>query len=176
MNEEVKYSTSNADATVEAKGGVELKRFTRSPRLAEMKVAYRSRTKVLERQTIRIPQDAERYLRLIWNKATLELVEEFVVVCLNGSHQATGWVKVSSGGFNAASIDLRVVFAIALQTASTAIVVAHNHPSGSPEPSGVDIQLTRRLKEAGKLLTVDVLDHIILTKEASFSFSEHGLM
>ena len=114
---------------------ITLDQFERSPRLAELKVAYRSRTKAEKRQPIRGPEDVERYLRAIWNKSTLELVEEFVVVCLNGSHEAIGWVKVSTGGLTSSQVDPRVVFAIALQTASTAIIVAHNHPSGSLEPS-----------------------------------------
>ena len=74
------------------------------------------------------------------------------MICLNGNHQAIGWVKVSSGGFNATTVDPRLIFAIALQTASTAIIVAHNHPSGSLDPSEQDKTATRQLREAGKLL------------------------
>ena len=157
-------------------GLVTLGQFERSPRLAELKVAYRSRKKLRERRPIRAPQDVEAYLRAIWNAKTLELVEEFVVVCLNGNHQALGWVKVASGGFNSAAVDPRLVFAVALKTASSAIVVAHNHPSGNAEPSEQDREVTRRLKEAGKLLGIGVLDHVILTKESAFSFAENGLM
>ena len=160
----------------DAAGVVTLDRFERSPKLAELKVAYRSRTKVAERQVVRTPKDVEAYLRAVWNKGTLELVEDFVVVCLNGNHQATGWVKVASGGLNSSLVDPRLVFGIALQTASTAIIVAHNHPSGSLEPSEDDRRMTRRLQEAGALLGIAVLDHLILTKESAFSFQEHGLM
>lgn len=155
---------------------VTLDRFERSPRLAELKVAYRSRTKAEKRQPIRGPEDVERYLRAVWNKDTLELVEDFVVVCLNGSHQAIGWVKVSTGGLTRTQVDPRVVFAIALQTASTAIIVAHNHPSGNLEPSRDDQEVTRRLKEAGTMLGIKVLDHVILTRESSFSFADSGML
>jgi DNA repair protein RadC len=156
--------------------GAALKSFERSPRLAEFKVAYRSRTKPRDRKAVRSPQDVVEYLRGIWNARTIELFEEFVVVCLNGAHEAVGWVKVSSGGLNAAQVDPRLVFAVALQTASTAIIVAHNHPSGSTRPSGKDEEVTRRLKEAGELLGVAVLDHVILTRESAFSFMENGLL
>ena len=155
---------------------VTLDHFERSPRLAELKVAYRSRTKAEKRQAIRGPQDVERYLRAIWNKRTLELVEEFLVVCLNGSHEAIGWVKVSTGGLGSTIVDPRVVFAIALQTASSALIVAHNHPSGSLVPSSEDQAMTRRLKEAGMLLGINVLDHVILTREGSFSFADRGML
>ncbi len=155
---------------------IELRAFERSPRLAEIRAVYKSRRKFSERTTASGPSDVEAYLREIWNPRTLELSEDFLVLCLNGSHQAVGWVKVSSGGLNASHVDPRIVFAIALQTASTAIVLAHNHPSGNLEPSAEDKSLTRRLVEAGNLLGVRVLDHVILTREGSFSFAERGLM
>ena len=173
----MKSRTPNVRPTARRGAGLSSSpRYERSPRLAEIRAVYKSRTKAGERRPIRGPKDVEGYLRAIWNKGTLELVEEFVVVCLNGSHQAIGWVKVSSGGFNATAIDPRVIFAIALQTASTAIVVAHNHPSGNREPSEQDKEVTRRLKEAGRLLGIAVLDHVILTRESSFSFTENGLL
>jgi len=155
---------------------IELRAFERSPKLAEIRAVYKSRRKFSERTTASGPSDVEAYLREIWNPRTLELSEDFLVLCLNGSHQAVGWVKVSSGGLNASHVDPRIVFAIALQTASTAIVLAHNHPSGNLEPSAEDKSLTRRLVEAGNLLGVRVLDHVILTREGSFSFAERGLM
>lgn len=151
---------------------IDLSRFERSPRLSEMKVAYRSRTRYAERRTIRGPADVVDYLRAIWNERTLELVEEFVVVCLNGNHQVIGWVKAASGGFASTVVDPRIIFGIALQTASSAIVVAHNHPSGCVDVSDSDRRVTNRLQEAGRLVDVKVLDHIILTRDAAYSFAE----
>ena len=153
-----------------------LRDLEKSPRLSEIRAVYKSRKRVAERPQIRDAKDAERYLRAIWNHRTLELSEDFVLICLDGSHQAIGWVKVSSGGFKATTIDPRLIFAIALQTASTAIILAHNHPSGSLEPSVQDKAVTRQLREAGKLLGITVLDHLILTKESSLSFAETGLL
>lgn len=155
---------------------IELRAFERSPKLAEIRAVYKSRKKFAERMRANGPSDVEAYLREIWNPRTLELCEDFIVLCLNGSHQVTGWVKASSGGLNASCVDPRIVFAIALQTASTAIVLAHNHPSGNLEPSAEDKSLTKRLVEAGSLLGVRVLDHVILTREGSFSFADHGLI
>lgn len=155
---------------------VELEHFERSPRLSEIRAVYKSRTKASARKAIRQPQDVVEYLRAIWNKDTMELTEEFVILCLNGNHRVLGWVKVSSGGRNSALVDPRLIFAIALQTASTALILAHNHPSGSVEPSEDDKVVTKRLIEAGRLLGIAVLDHIILAKDAECSFSELGLM
>jgi DNA repair protein RadC len=157
-------------------GPVMLTQFERSPRLAEIKAVYKSRKRADERKRIRHPRDVENYLRAIWNPGTIELNEDFLVICLNGNHEALGWVKVSSGGFNATFVDPRLVFAVALQTASTSIIVAHNHPSGNTQPSEEDKELTRRLSEAGKLLSVTLLDHVIISKQSCFSFSENGLL
>ena len=155
---------------------VELKQFERSPKLAEIRAVYKSRTRAGTRMKVHQPEDATAYLRAIWNPATLELTEDFVVLCLNAAHQVIGWVKVSSGGFASSVVEPRVIFAIALQTASAALVLAHNHPSGETAPSENDKQVTRALVEAGRLLNIAVLDHVILTKESAFSFREHGLM
>jgi DNA repair protein RadC len=155
---------------------IQLKHFERCPKLAEIRAVYKSRTKVSGRTNVRQPADVVEYLRAIWNPGTLELLEEVLVVCLNGNHQAIGWVKVASGGFNAAKIDPRLVFAVALQTASSAIILAHNHPSGNLQPSAEDQAITRRLKEAGDILGIHVLDHVILTRDSYYSFEEAGLM
>ena len=168
----VTYEQTSNEGTHTAK----LRDFERSPRLSEIRAVYKSRKRAGERPQIRDAKDAESYLRAVWNRRTLELTEDFIILCLNGNHQAIGWVKVSSGGFNASVVDPRLVFAIALQTASTAIILAHNHPSGSVDPSEQDRAVTRQLKEAGRFLGIAVLDHVILTKEASLSFAESGLL
>ncbi len=150
--------------------------FERSAKLAEVRAVYKSRIRPQERPKIAEPTDVVRYLRAIWNQNTMELLEESVVLCLNGSHQAIGWVKVSSGGLNATTIDPKVVFTLALQTASSAIILAHNHPSGSLQPSTSDMALTNRIKSIGEILSIPLLDHIILTREDHFSFKQSGLL
>lgn len=155
---------------------IKLEAFERSPKMSEIKAVYRSRTKSRERTQILEAQTAVDYLREVWNKDALELTEDFLMVCLNTRHQAIGWVKISSGGFDSAPVDLRVVFSLALQAGASALIFAHNHPSGVVEPSEEDKRLTGRLKDAGTLLGIRVLDHIILHKDASFSFAENGLI
>src|SRR5688572_17884307 len=117
-----------------------IKSFHRSPQLAELKVSYKRR-KTPDGQQLRMPwlltssQSAESYLRAVWDQHKLELVEDLYLVCLNGAHEALGWVRVSSGGFDRTVVDARLIFGIALQAASSAIVVAHNHPTGELTPS-----------------------------------------
>ncbi len=160
---------------------IKLEAFERSPRLSELTVCYRrakpgKRPNCQSSDPIASALSAEAYLRRIWNANTVELIEEFVIVCLNNANQPLGWARVSSGGFSTAWVDPKVIFAIALQTGSSAILLAHNHPSGNLSPSEADIQLTNRIVEGGRILCIRVLDHIILSKASALSFQDKGLM
>ena len=153
---------------------INLKDFERSPRLSEIRAVYKSGTKAGTRKKISNPSDVTDYLHAVWNQRTIELTEDFIVLYLNTAHEILGWVKISSGGLSCTSVDPRVIFAIALQTGSSALVLAHNHPSGNLTPSYEDQEITKKLAKAGTLLNIKILDHIILSKDSSFSFSEHG--
>ena len=158
---------------------ITLKSFERTPFLAELKVSYR-RGRPKDGKQGRMPffvassQSCAEYLRRRWDDDTIELREEFVLLCLNGSHEVLGWVKLHTGGFHHAAVDLRLVLGVALQTASSSVIVAHNHPSGSLTPSPEDRALTRRLAEACELVGVRFLDHVIVTRDASYSFADNG--
>jgi len=154
-----------------------LKTFERTPSLAERKVSDRRgrpKTDKRERMPFLVSScvSCEQSLRSVWDDDTMELREEFVLLCLNGAHEVLGWVKLHTGTFNHSPVDLRLVLGIALLTASRAVIVAHNHPSGNLTPSPEDVALTRRLKDAGAIIGVNVLDHLILTRDGYCSFSE----
>jgi DNA repair protein RadC len=85
-------------------------------------------------------------------------------------------VRVAEGTTNACPVDPREVFAVALAARATAVVLAHNHPSGDPEPSSLDVALTAQLVEGGRLLGVKVLDHLVVGESGFVSFLERGLM
>ncbi len=89
--------------------------------------------------------------------------EHFVVITLDGAHRVIEKRTIAIGILNASLVHPREVFADAITDHAAAIIVAHNHPSGSPEPSSADKDVTSRLREAGKLLGIDVLDHIVVT-------------
>lgn len=158
---------------------ITLKTFDRTPTLAELKVTYRRGRPKDDRQqkmpwVISSPVRCEEYLRTLWDKDTIDLREEFVVVCLNASLEVLGWVKLHTGGLDASPVDPRLVFAVALQTASAAIVVAHNHPTGNLAPSDADRATTLRLRDGARLLGLRFLDHVILNRDGYFSFAEEG--
>ena len=104
----------------------------------------------------------------------LEKQEYFIAVLLDGAHQIIKHVVVSMGLINRTLVNPREVFAPAIENRATAIVIAHNHPSGNLEPSADDLEVTDRLKKAGLILGIEVLDHIIFSANKYHSMMETG--
>jgi DNA repair protein RadC len=102
--------------------------------------------------------------------------EEFYVVFLNNSHVVLDYKCVSRGGITATIADGRIIFKEAILLNSTSIILAHNHPSGNAQPSDSDINLTKNLKEFGKCVDINVLDHIIVADNLYFSFVDNGMI
>ena len=102
--------------------------------------------------------------------------EHFVVLYLNAKNQLVHKETISMGTLNANLVHPREVFEPALKHSAAQIVVAHNHPSGDPKPSEDDLEVTKRLTEAGKMMGIEVVDHIIVSKNAYFSFKEEKLL
>jgi len=100
--------------------------------------------------------------------------EQFLVCCLDAKHAIIGVNVVSIGSLTLSIIHPREVFKAAILLNSAAIICAHNHPSGNPEPSSEDRALTTRLRQAGDLLGITVLDHIILGDDRTYSFADRG--
>jgi DNA repair protein RadC len=84
--------------------------------------------------------------------------------------------QISKGGFTGTVVDVRVIFQVALKTCSTSIVAIHNHPSGNLTPSDADHQITMKIKDAGKLLDIHLVDHLIITSESYRSMADEGLL
>jgi DNA repair protein RadC len=95
---------------------------------------------------------------------------------LNRGNKVIGICEISTGTVSGTLVDPRVVFATALKTNATGIILAHNHPSGNLKPSRADELLTDKLRKAGELLDVVVLDHIIVTTEGFYSFADEGYL
>lgn len=102
--------------------------------------------------------------------------EEFWVLLLNRNHQVLRKANISRGGVSGTVVDPKLIFKQALEHLSCAMIVAHNHPSGNLKPSSADLKLTTKLKEAGKLMEIPVLDHLILTNEGYLSLADENLM
>ncbi|ASS66331.1 MULTISPECIES: DNA repair protein RadC [unclassified Paenibacillus] len=126
-----------------------------------------------EAAVVRRPQDAADYLMedLRYHK-----VEHFVCLFLNTKNHIIARETISVGTLNASLVHPREVFRSAIRHGAASIVCAHNHPSGDPSPSPEDAALTRRLAEAGELVGIDVLDHIVIGDGVFISLKEQGLL
>ncbi|MES2554533.1 MAG: DNA repair protein RadC [Bacteroidota bacterium] len=102
--------------------------------------------------------------------------EEFHIILLNRSNGLLGVQQISKGGLAGTYVDPKIIFKIAIDMGASAIMLAHNHPSGNNSPSNSDHELTRRIVQFGKLIEMPVVDHIIITDNGYFSFSDNGLL
>ena len=144
--------------------------------VAEITLSYYPHLNVKDNPRIQKPDDAEIIFRQNWNDAQIGLTEEFKVMLLNRANRVLGVCSVSKGGVSGTVADPKVIFALALKGVASGIIVAHNHPSGNLRPSQADITLTKKLKEAGKLLDIALLDHLILSSDGYLSMSDEGLV
>jgi len=106
----------------------------------------------------------------------LETREQFLALHLNGKNKILSLDRVSVGSLNQSVVHPREVFKSACMVSAAAVILIHNHPSGDPNPSGEDVAITKRLKEAGELIGIPVLDHIIIGDGTYVSFVEQGLL
>lgn len=111
-------------------------------------------------------------------KNTLEDLshEEFWIYTLKRNNTIITFHKISEGGFTGTVVDIRRIFKIALEDKATGIVLYHNHPSGNINPSDADKQITRKIVEAGKILDIQIIDHIIVAQSTFFSFADEQLL
>lgn len=144
-----------------------------SPLLAEVQLTYKNKQKPYERTKISNSEDIADYLRVLY-KDEVEHVEYFYLIMLNRANQVLGWNMISKGGVAGTVADPKVIFQAALLSNASAIILAHNHPSGNPSPSQQDKNLTNKIYEAAKFFDIAVLDHVILTSETYYSFADEG--
>lgn len=147
------------------------------PTISEIELIYKTKTKASERPQVSQSKDAFNYLMAVWNENAIEHREEAYILLMNTANKIIGWYKLSSGGTATTVLDPKIVFQLALLSNASALIVAHNHPSGNLNPSQADVQLTDNLKQSGEMLGIKVLDHLIVTGEKTyFSFGDEGLI
>ncbi|MDT0677914.1 JAB domain-containing protein [Autumnicola musiva] len=143
----------------------------------EISIKYRDSFKVKEAPKISSSLCAKELLFNQWNKDHIALHECFKVMLLNNANRVKGIFEVSTGGITGTLVDVRIVFAVALKSLATAIIIAHNHPSGTLRPSENDKSLTRKIKSAGEFLDIKLLDHLIITPDGRYySFADEGIL
>lgn len=144
-------------------------------RVAEIEVSYQPA--ISHKPKIVGSLDTYNILLPFFPKETIALQEKFVSMYLNRSNRVLGVYPLSLGGITGTVADIRLILSVALKTAATSIILAHNHPSGNLTPSGNDRDLTLNIKEACKFLDIKLIDHLILTPEGNYySFADEGLI
>jgi DNA repair protein RadC len=142
--------------------------------LSEILVSYKPGL-TSSKTTITNSQNAYKIFKSLFPADTISLQEQFVVLYLNRANKVIGSYQLSKGGITGTIADVRLILSVALKTLATGLILAHNHPSGNLKPSEADIQLTQKVKEAAKLMDIEVLDHMILSSNGYFSFTDDGL-
>jgi DNA repair protein RadC len=144
--------------------------------VSEVKLIYKTKVKSSERLKLHPHLILTKYYQC-WNKNTIEHVEEFKVIFLNRSNLLLGIANLSVGGTIGSLVDVKVILQYAIKVNASGIIVSHNYPSGNSNPSESDIVLTRKIKEAVRLLDLNLLDHLIISPiEGYFSFADDGVV
>ena len=142
--------------------------------VGEVELTYKSTSR--SRNKIYSSEDAYKILLPTYKEGTICYKEYFKVLLLSQSNQVLGYTLISEGGLTETCADVRVILQAALLTNSVALVLAHNHPSGNLKPSRQDMEITKQVKEAAKLMRISVIDHLILTDAGYYSFADEGLL
>ena len=140
--------------------------------VGEVELSYKPKFKSLHQ--VSCSEDVYKYLLPTYKEGTICYKEYFKVLFLNQAKQILGYTLISEGGITDTTVDVRVILQAALLTNSVAIILAHNHPSGNTKPSRQDMEITKQVKEAARLMRITVLDHLILTDTGYYSFSDEG--
>jgi len=145
--------------------------------IAEVQLIYKSKVKASDRMKITCSRDAYKIFMENWNPDIIEFVEEFKILLMNRSNSVLGILEISKGGISGTVTDVRLIYQGAIKANASGIIVCHNHPSGNLNPSESDVKITQKIKEAGSLMDIQLLDHLIITTDDSYySFADNGLL
>jgi DNA repair protein RadC len=131
----------------------------------------------IQKVKISSSQDLNIVMRKMFNADTIEYSEEVIVVFLDAANKTIGWIKHSTGGMAHTIVDAKMILVTALQCGASALVLAHNHPSGQNHPSREDERMTQRVKEGCEAIGIRLLDHIIICPDDDnkyYSFCDEG--
>lgn len=142
--------------------------------ISEIKISYSPKVKNIDREKISSSQQVYNLVLSNWDEINIR--ETMKVLFLNRANKVIGIYELSKGGITGTVVDIRLLFAAVLKSLSCSIILLHNHPSGNLKPSEADIHITNKIKDAGKLLDIQILDHLIITEDEYFSFTDQGII
>lgn len=142
----------------------------------EVKAIYECKTSITALPILKSSKDAYNYIKDKYVPESINYFESFYVIFLNRSNRIIAHQQLGQGSITGCILDVRMLISTATIFASVGVVLVHNHPSGSTKPSDADIALTKKVKEGLKLVDIQVLDHLIITDETYFSFTDEGML
>ncbi len=141
-------------------------------KVSEIKVSYSNKNPL----KIKVTSSKIIYDLVIskWDFGIIEYQEEVKIILLNRANIVLGIYEMSKGGVSGTVVDIRIILGVALKCGASSIIMVHNHPSGKLVASDADKTITKKLKQACGLLDIDLLDHLIISKEGYYSFADNG--
>lgn len=144
--------------------------------ISEIQVSYRPQVMPSQRPKITGAADAFKILKSTWDEDKILFFEEFKVLHLNRANRVIGLQYVSSGGIDHTLADPRIIMGVALKSCAVGLILAHNHPSCNLNPSESDIKLTEKISASCRILGLALMDHLIISPTAYFSFADEGIL
>lgn len=145
-------------------------------KVAEVQLTYKNRIPCKDRQQITGSGTAYHIVKAQFPDETIDYRESFKVIYMNRSNHVLGCLTVSEGGPCSTAVDVKLILQGALLTNASGVILVHNHPSGNLKPSEPDKIMTERIRKALTVMEVNLLDHLIVTRESYFSFVDEGVM
>ena len=144
-------------------------------KVAEVQLTYKTNIKSSEREKINDSKSTDKLLRPFYDDY-MEHREASFAVLLSRANRVLGVIRLSEGGVSGTVIDVKILFQSAILSNASGIIISHNHPSGNLTASSADLSLTKKIAAAGKLLDIQLLDHLIITDEGYYSLADEGLI
>lgn len=144
-------------------------------KVAEITISYSHKSDPSKYPQIKSSQDAYAIFMDIWDNSTIDILETMYMLLLNRANRVLGVMKLSQGGVTGTIVDAKIIFSTALKAGASGIILSHNHPSGNLSPSKADRDISDNIYQAGKLLEIQLLDHLIVTRHGYTSFADENL-
>ena len=143
--------------------------------ISEVKLVYKTKIKASDRLDVKSSKDAFDIFIDSWDPDSIEHFEEFKLMLLSRSNKVLGIASISKGGINGTLADVRIILQFAIKANASGMIICHNHPSGALVPSESDIKIAQKIREAGLILDIQLLDSLILTMDGTYhSFADNG--
>jgi DNA repair protein RadC len=156
---------------------IDKKQLVYPDHIAEVKLSYQKPKTNIVLPKVSSSSDVANLLFKNWDPETIEYFETFKILLLDRNNRVLGLYKISEGGTSGCVVDVKKIFQAALVTSSSSIILAHNHPSGNPNPSEADKRITQKIKQVGLEMDLPVLDHLIILPQGNYtSFSDEGIL